>query len=338
MAHSGPIDHVSTLVGLLPVAGLALLKAMPQVRTLCLHQPDPATSGGIELHMPPQPPDDDPYTPLWQHLAASSHLTSLSLLGSFALLLTPTTSEPPPPPQPASHTPTPRQHGPTNATDLDLDYFFGETPSPDITSQENPEFIPTPSTHPLSPPPPLNTTAAAAQPSANLQKPRQATAYPHQTTFTSALVALAPSLRSLTLQNAPLTPPLCAALAQLTHLTHLDVSASEKVFTAAGGRAETVRRPDCETWAAWRHQGSTHQTQHVALPHALRHCTALHLSRLQGLQQLSVRGQQGLPWSAIESVTALTALTALDVAHCIDMPNTAIYQVRRPCCNAAERV
>lgn len=303
---------------------------MAPVQALCLHQPDPTTSAGIELCLPPRQHHDDPYSPLWKFLSSSVHLTSLSILGSFALLLPPTVPQPsttgPHEPQLTSK-PKPQ---PTNATNLDLDYFFGDTPGPEATSEPpadntQPPTTPQAATPNTSKPPPPQSIH-------NNYPPHQsppAASYPREPAFSAALTALSPLLRSLTLQNAPLSDALCATIERLTLLTHLDISASEKVYAVAGGRMESVRRPDCEAWAKWRFQGSTHQTQRVTLPDALRHCTALALSRLPHLQQLSVRGQQGLPWAAIESLTDLRALTALDVAHCIDMPNTALYQV---CC------
>eukprot|EP00892_Ulva_mutabilis_P012464 jgi/Ulvmu1/9590/UM054_0020.1 len=310
-------------VGLLRAKGLQHLMATQHVPRLCLHQPDPPTSGTIEFRLPPQTSREDLYSPFWQLLAASTHLTSLCLLGSFALLL------PPPFPDNANDSlaaARPQRHvqQPTNAADLDLDFFFGDTPSPaDMVAATNL--------------PPETSQLALSRTSRKFVRPQQADpqlkpqsasgAYPSPQEFASALVHLTPSLQSLTLQNAPLTPHLCDTIEQLAQLTHLDLSTSEKVYAGAGDAVGGVQRPDGEAWAKWRHQGSTHEAKHVALPDALLHCTRLAISKLQGLQRLSVRGQQGLPWAAIESMTQLRGLSALDIARCIDMPNTALYQI-----------
>lgn len=213
-----------------------------------------------------------------------------------------------------------------NDTGLDLEFFFGDTPSAaqatDPTNVRQPQ-----GSWAMTGPHPFTTHGRQKKTDLLLHPQAEASAYPSSTEFTSALIQLRSNLHSLTLQNAPLAQELCEAIEQLTQLTHLDLSTSEKVYTSAGDRVGGVERPDSATWSKWRHQSSTHGTQHVALPNAMLHCTRLEVSKMSGLQRLSVRGQQGLPWAALETMTRLKALTALDIAHSIDMPNTALYQV-----------
>jgi len=110
---------------------LQYLATMQPVRKLCLYQPDPPTSATIELLLPPRRSPQDNFPDIWHHLAASTHLTALCLLGSFGLLL------PPPFPGDLNSAPTqtdamPERHVQKlkNDTGLDLEFFFGDSPDP----------------------------------------------------------------------------------------------------------------------------------------------------------------------------------------------------------------
>lgn len=308
---------------------------MPPVPGLCLHQPFPAISKSIQLVFPPRRPHYDPFTPLWRDLEASTHLTSLSFLGSFALLVPraiATSTRPTIPKlQSKRHACNNQyscvessQHLDCEQTVCQLEKATDEIPflpnalGPDIgrvgaagSEQIGGKDEPLLSQEPV---PTLKPQVAMAGHACRPQ-------------FLSALTSLSATLRSLTFQNAPLSWQLCEAIAQLQQLTHLDMSSSRMLTMSSDTEMPAGPRPDCRAWCRWHVQGSMHPVPQCPLPCTILFCGSLSLGNLKALRELSVRGQAGIQPQAVDMLTQLKSLTALDLAHSARFGEYTLLQV-----------
>jgi hypothetical protein len=283
------------VAGYLPDDGDRVRARFPGVKLLRLEQPFGTAQGTLWRHMNDKAACLE--TPLceraWQRLATFTHLTSLCIRGSFGLRLALETQ------QLVKYVPITRA-----ADSLDLDYYFG----PDAASS-GASTAGAPPRLPFEGPPPTAFEAG----------------YIAQSAFVHALRCLAPSLRALTLENAPLSPELLDGIAMLTRLTQLRLPVATDA--SDGVLLGTLRVPRLEMFPDLAQDGFLARVL-VARPR-------LPLAALPELAELVVSDQIGVHNGSLSELDHAHKLTKLDLRGCRHVQMEDLVKAR---CDTAPRM
>lgn len=234
----------------------------------------------------------------WARLATFTHIRDLRLSGSFGQELSV-----------SRRAGGPRALQRTSSEVDDLDYFFGAGPD-----REKP-IVDEPATSQQ-----IQAEARAVSPPELQSEP----GYLAQEGLMRALRALAPSLRALTLENAPLSPMLLDGIAELSHLTQLRLPISIDMSNEA-----LLGHPE-----APRHSTFPDMAADCFLARVLVARPRLPLAALPRLRELCVSYQLGVNGGSLAQLEHASCLTLLDLSGCrhVMLADVAKARVHTPMC------